>query len=129
MQKIPTEKVEGEQFRWWLESEGYKYTHIANEIGIAGKVGMLVNKAKKSQGLKKWVPDYMIILKRWSLLFIELKRRKKILKNWKLWASPSKVSDEQKEWIKALSQVENVEAKIAHWWEEAVRIVEEMENF
>lgn len=129
MQIIPTEKVEGEKFRWWLESKNYKYTHIANEIGIAGKVWMLVNKAKKSQWLQKGVPDYLIILKRWSLLFIELKRQRKILKSGKLWASPSKVSDEQKKWIAWLSAVENVEARIAYWCDEAVKIVEEMEDF
>lgn len=47
----------------------------------------------------------MIILKRNSLLFIELKRQKKSL---------SKVSKEQKEWIKALNDISNVEAVVAY---------------
>lgn len=129
MQNIPHEKVEGENFRCWLESENYHYSHLANEIGTGGVVGIRIGKAKKSQWTKRGVPDYMIILKRGSLLFIELKRRRRRLKSGKLGASPSKISDEQKAWISWLSAVENVEAKIAYGSDDAKKIVQEMEDF
>ena len=70
----------------------------------------------------------MIILKSWSLLFIELKLKWKILKNWKIWASPSKISDEQKEWLRSLANIDNVEALIAYWFDHAKEIIQEQEN-
>ena len=125
---IPTEEQEGKELARLLDLNWYLYTHIANEIWIAGRVGMLVNRKKKIQGLKKWVPDYMIILKNWWLLFIELKRQRKILKSWKLWASPSVISEEQKKWIEALNKINNVEAYICFWALEAWEKVKEVEE-
>ncbi len=127
--KILREDQEWEILKNWLEANNYKFTHIANEIWIAGKVWMLVNRKKIKQGLKKWFPDYFIKLKRNSALFIELKRKRKILKSWKLWSSPSKVSEEQKDWIKELNEIANIEAHICYWAEEAIRLIEEMEEF
>ncbi len=127
--KILREDQEWEILKNWLEANNYKFTHIANEIWIAGKVWMLVNRKKIKQGLKKWFPDYFIKLKRNSALFIELKRKRKTLKSWKLWSSPSKVSEEQKDWIKELNEIANIEAHICYWAEEAIRLIEEMEEF
>lgn len=78
--------------------------------------------------VSKWVPDYMLILKRWSLLFLELKRQKKILKSWKIGASPSIVSEEQKVWVEKLNNIDNVWAFIAYGCDEAIKIIEEQEN-
>ena len=127
--KILREDQEWEILKNWLEANNYKFTHIANEIWIAGKVWMLVNRKKIKQGLKKWFPDYFIKLKRNSALFIELKRKRKTLKSWKLWSSPSKVSEEQKDWIKELNEIANIEAHICYWAEEAIKLIEEMEEF
>ena len=117
---IPTEEQEGKEFARLLDLNWYFFTHIANEIWI--------NRKKKTQGLKKWVPDYMIILKNWWLLFIELKRQRKILKSWKLWASPSVISEEQKKWIETLNKINNVEAYICFWALEAWEKVKEVEE-
>lgn len=127
--EILREDQEWEILKNWLEANNYKFTHIANEIWIAGKVWMLVNRKKIKQGLKKWFPDYFIKLKRNSALFIELKRKRKTLKSWKLWSSPSKVSEEQKDWIKELNEIANIEAHICYWAEEAIKLIEEMEEF
>lgn len=127
--EVLKEEQEWEILKNWLEANNYKFTHIANEIWISGRIWMLVNRKKIKQGLKKWFPDYCIILKRRSLLFLELKRKRKTLKSWKLWSSPSKVSEEQKIWIKELNEIANIEAHICYWAEEAIRLIEEMEEF
>jgi len=82
--KIPTENQEAEQLANWLKVNNYLFTHIANESGLPPKVAMLSAIRKKRMGLSPGVPDFMIILKQGSLLFIELKRQRRVLKNGKL---------------------------------------------
>lgn len=125
---IPTEEHEWELLANWLRANNYRSAHIANEIGIKWHIWMLVNKKKKKQWLSKWFPDYCIILKRWSLLFIELKRQRKVLKSGKLWASPSLISKEQLEWIEELNNISNVQAEIAYWFQDAVTIIQNIEK-
>lgn len=125
---IPTEKQEWEKLANILKANQYKFTHIANEIWISGKVWMLVNKSKKLQWLNKWFPDYCIILKRWSLLFVELKRQRKRLKSGKIWSSPSVISKEQIEWINALNNIPNIEAHICYWADEAIELILRLES-
>lgn len=126
--EILREEQEWEILKNWLEANNYKFTHIANEIWIAGKIWMLVNKKKIKQGLKKWFPDYCIILKRRSLLFLELKRAKKVLKSGRLSTSNSKVSEEQKLWISELNKIQNVEACVCYGAFEAIALIQELEN-
>ena len=57
-----------------------------------------------------------------------MKLPRKILKNGKLGASPSKISPEQKEWIEFLQKIDNAEARIAYGFDEAKEIVMECEN-
>lgn len=66
----------------------------------------------------------MIILKRNSLVFIELKKEK-----WAKWGmNGSNISDEQKIWIENLSRIDNVDACICHWAEEAISLIQLLEN-
>jgi hypothetical protein len=124
---IPTEEIEWEKLANWLRANNYIFTHIANEIGIRGHIWMLVNKKKVKQWLSKWFPDYCIILKKWALLFLELKRQKRILKNWKLWASPSIISEEQKKWRLELSKIKNVQCEFAYWADHWIEIIKHLE--
>lgn len=125
---IPSEDIEWQMLANWLRSQWYKFSHIANEIGIAGHVGMLINKKKVKLWLNKWFPDYCIILKRWALLFIELKRKRTIKQNWEPWASPSKVSDEQLDWVSQLSKLDNVDCQICYWHKECIELINLLEN-
>lgn len=125
---IPTENQEAEVLANWLRIKQYTFTHIANESWLPPRVAMLASARKKRMWLSPWVPDFMIILKWGGLLFIELKRKKKVLKSWKLWASPSKVSDEQIEWIEKLNTIYNVQWVFAYWAEEAIKIIWEFEE-
>lgn len=78
--------------------------------------------------MAKGFPDYIIFLKRGGILFLEMKLPRKILKNGKLGASPSKISPEQTEWIEFLQKIDNADARIAYGSEEAKEIVMECEH-
>lgn len=137
---IPIEDIEAESLATWLKYNKYKFTHIPHETPTkrkivdpdTGRVSWVwwhtTNRKNKAKGVVSWFPDYCIILKRGSLLFIELKRQKQRLQNWKLWASPSKVSDEQKEWVATLWSIENVMACICYWWQDAMQQILYYEN-
>ena len=106
-------------FAQWLRSNWYKFHHIANEKGTSWKYAMLAQMKKKRLGMSKGFPDYCIILKRWSLLFIELKKERG--KKW--WLNGSSISPEQECWIQDLHRLNNVGAFFAHGVEEAKEIV------
>ena len=128
MKKSNSEDLECEAFKYWLNSKNYRFTHVANEIGVGGLIGIKIGSRNKKIGVSKWFPDYIIFLKKWWVLFLEMKLPRKILKNGKLGASPSKISPEQKEWIEFLQKIDNAEARIAYGFEEAREIVMECEN-
>lgn len=116
---IPLETIEQQTVAKWLDCNNYTFTHIANESWLPPRVAMIVWKKKKAMWLKPWVPDFMILLKRSSLLFIELKRAKKSL---------SKVSKEQQAWIDSLNTIQNVQAVACYWAEEAINTILKIEN-
>ena len=119
MKNNPLEEVEAMILAGWLSLKKYTFTHIANESWQRSSpniIQMMIK--KKKMGVSKWVPDFIIILKRWSLLFIELKRLK-----WSI------VSKEQKSWIEKLSQIENIEARVVYWSQEAIQLIQELEDF
>ena len=129
MKKSNPEDLECEAFKYWLHSKNYRFTHIANEIGVGGLIGIKIGSRNKKIGVSKWFPDYIIFLKNGGILFLEMKLPRKILKNGKLGASPSKISPEQTEWIEFLQKIDNADARIAYGFDEAKEIVERCENF
>ncbi len=127
---IPTEDQEAEQLANWLRNNNYTFTHIWNESWQRWTRNIIIMMAKKKRlWVSKWFPDYCIILKRWALLFIELKRQKKLLKSWKLWASPSVISNEQIEWLKSLNNVANVQGEICYGAGESIDLINKLENY
>lgn len=128
MSKVPPEKFEWEMFANWLRDNNYKFAHIANEIGTGGFAGAMIARTKNKQGLSKGLPDYLILTKNWLIVFIELKRQRPILKSWKLWKSPSVVSQEQLDWIDALNTFDCVRASIAYGYEDAISLLNYYEN-
>ena len=109
-------------FATWLRSHGYRFAKLPNETFTKSW-----NQKRKNtlEWVSAWFPDFLIVLKRWSLLFIELKKER-----WKRWgANGSNYSDpNQLEWLSSLDSINNVKACFASWWEDAVRIVEECET-
>lgn len=128
MKPLKWENLEAEKLAQWLRYNQYRFTHIWSEAWQRGTANIIAMMArKKRMWTSPWFPDYCIILKRSSLLFLELKRPRPILKSWKLWASPSKVSEEQEGWIEALSRIDNVEAMICYWADESIKLIETLE--
>ena len=124
---IPTENQEAEALARWLKCKWYIFTHIANESWLPPKVAMLSAMRKKRMWLSPWFPDFCIILKCKSLLFIELKRAidySKSEKGRKL----SVTSKEQLEWQKELNKVKNIQCEICYWAKEAINLIENLDN-
>lgn len=121
---IPTESQETIALANWLRLNNYFFTKNPNETFTKF---FNVKRKNKLEWVSPWVPDMMIILKRWSLLFIELKRRKKVLKSGKLSSSNSKVSEEQKKWISELNKINNVQAEVCYGCDEAIELIEKLE--
>lgn len=97
----------------WLEENNYKFTSIPNSTYTKSFKQKMVNTLT---WLRPWLCDILIILKRGSLLFIELKKKK-----WKRWGMNwSTISDEQLDWIDKLQNIDNIEACICHWHEESI---------
>ncbi len=122
---IPKEQLEQEMLVKWLEFNKYDFWRIRNESDWRSFYKWAI---RKKSWVKPWICDMWVILKRWSLLAIELKRQRRVLKSWKLWASPSVISEEQKEWIKKLNEIDNVSAEIAYWCDDAIKIIKHYEN-
>ena len=117
---IPKEDKEAEGLAYWLRLNWYIFTHIWNESWQRWTINIIKMMAKKKRlWVSKGVPDFLCILKRWSLLFIELKRAKKSL---------SKVSKEQQSWIDELNKLTNIEAHICYWCKEAIKLIESLES-
>lgn len=113
---IPKETEEQQILSNWLRANNYTFYKSPSET-------YTTSWKQKRKNTLEWVtrgfPDVTIILKRWSLLFIELKRIKKSL---------SKVSVEQKMWQDELNKLTNIQAEICYWSDEAINRIIEIEN-
>lgn len=105
----------------WLEFNHYKFSAIPNSTYTTSWNQKRINKVT---WVRAGVPDIMIILKRWALLFIELKKVK-----WKRGGmNGSTVSEFQASWIEELSKIDNVDACVCHWFEDAKNMIEILEK-
>lgn len=118
---LPTEAEEQIAFVEWLERKGLKFSAIPNSTFTGGYAGG--NKFKNwgtvkklhNMGLRKGLPDMVVVIPKVALVFIEMKRKKL-----------SKTYPEQKEWIDALNSVENVGAYICKGADEAISIINQL---
>lgn len=120
MATVPKEDYESEKLANRLDNYWYRFSAIRNESDTKSFYKW---KKRKKMWVRPWIPDFCIILKRWSMCFVELKRQRPLLKSWKLWTSPSKVSLEQIEWKKKLRATPNVFAEICFGVEEAILFI------
>ncbi len=122
---IPKESEEQINLASWLKVNNYLSYKSPSETYTTSWNQKRKNKA---EGVTKGFPDICIILKRWSLLFIELKRQKRILKSWKIWKSPSIISKEQLEWQEELNKLQNIQCEICYWFNESIKLIKELEK-
>lgn len=124
------EDIEVQILANYLRSNNYIFSNIMNETGLPPKIAMRIWIKRKKLWLSKWFPDLCIILKRWSLLFIEMKKKRSKKANWELYSLSSdwiSKSPEQEKWIGELNKIQNVEACFCFWADEAIQKVKEME--
>ena len=126
-----TENQESEALAKYLRNNWYMFTHIANESWLPTKVAMKAWARKKRMWLSPWFPDYCIVLKIWSLFFIELKKKRTRKKNGEYKALSTDhivVSKEQEHWKTQLNTIPNVQCNICYWHEESISIIKELDN-
>lgn len=109
----PLEKDEGLALVAYLRTRGLTFHHSPNETGHTPEARRRAIRMKQ-QGTSPGYPDYTIIVGG-SMLFIELKR---------LYGSTT--SQEQKDWITAINQVDNCQAIIAKGALEAIALIEQL---
>lgn len=117
--KIPLEDDEAVCLSRWLKLKKIPHTHVPLE----GLMKIQYMKKLSAMGCSKGFPDYIIFTPS-KQIFIELKRRKKILKNGNIGASPSKVSGEQNKWIDTINCYDYAVGFVAYGWNEAQEFIE-----
>lgn len=122
---VPLESIEQETLANWLRAHNYMFYKSPSETYTTS---WNAKRKNKLEWVTKGFPDTVIILKKGSLLFIELKRQRRKLKSGKLWESPSKVSPEQLEWEKELNNIDNVQCEICYGATAAIETIIFLEN-
>jgi len=129
MTTVPTEKIEQQVFVETAKILGCEVFAIYNENSI--KNPGFFQRRKKS-GWQKGIADLFVIVpaeksitEKNCGLFIEMKRKNPILKNGKIGKSPSKVCDEQIEFIKKINGIDGVQGKICFGEEDATNFLKQ----
>lgn len=104
--KPPSEAFEQQLLIVWLEARNYRFSSIPN-ASMSKRQGI----KNVREGLRKGLPDLLILLKAGKPLWIELKRSR-----------GGRVSPEQKQWIQALNDCGS-RAFVARGAAEAIEIV------
>jgi hypothetical protein len=112
--KLPALTEDQEQINLvaYLEIRGLKFTAIPNHTYNPNFSQQIKN---KRLGLRKGLPDMLVVLPSIGLIFIELKRTK-----------GSTTSPEQRSWIAALNTCPGVEARVCKGAAEAIAFIEEL---
>ena len=121
------EDIEAKSLSKRLTLNNYDHTHIWNESWIHWKAAIIQAVKKKSMWQSAWFPDYCIVLKKWSLLFLELKKKRKVLKSWKL-STSKETSTEQDKRLDILWSIDNVYSCVWYWWRDSIEKIKEFET-
>lgn len=112
----------------WLRANDYIFTKSPNETFTKFHN---VKRKNVLEGVSRGVPDMMILLKRQSLLFIELKKARTRKKNWDFKALSSDwidISEHQTKWIEELNKIPNVQGEFSYGADEAIKLIESLEK-
>ena len=113
----------------WLEQNGYTFSMIPNDTYTPGWKQKVKNKIL---WLRPGLSDLLIVLKRKSLLFLEMKVPKKryLKKNGELWKARivNGPSENQLFWKNTLNSVNNVSYEIAYGSKQAISLIEYFEK-
>lgn len=127
---IPTEAQEQRNLVMWLRYKRLFFFAPTNENNTynQNKKYAMINEVKaKSMGKLKGVSDLVVFMPNF-ILFIELKRRPKKLKNGNYSISHTKVSKEQEAFIKKANGYHYAKAIVAYGADDAIRYIERCLN-
>lgn len=116
---LPTEAQEQLALIQWMNIKNIEYFAVPN----GGSRHKLEAINLKRQGVKAGVSDMVVLLKT-QILFIELKRRKKVLKSGKLSTSHTATSQAQIDFIDKVNQFPYAKGKVCYGWQEAKEFIE-----
>lgn len=123
---IPTEAEEQKALVEWLRLKRIFHFSPMNENNSHKqnrKYAMIAEQKAKSMGKVKGASDIVVFLPD-EILFIELKRRKKVLRGGGLSISHTKVSKEQYDFMTKVNKYEYADATICYGWIEAKTLIE-----
>lgn len=111
----------------WLQAKKIFYFAIMNENiqsfkdkNLAIRIGVKHKKAGRVRGTS----DIVVMLDK-KILFIELKRARRVLKNGKLSSAKANVSDEQISFLKSINEFDYAKGKVCYGCKEAIEFIEE----
>ena len=116
---LPTEAQEQLALIQWMNIKNIEYFAVPN----GGSRHKLEAINLKRQGVKAGVSDIVVLLDN-KILFVELKRRKKLLKSGKLSTSHTSTSQAQTDFISKVSEYPYAQGKVCYGWEEAKEFIQ-----
>ena len=126
MKAIPLETEEQKDLIKWLKKNNifhFAPTNENNSYKQNRKYAMIAEVKAKAMGKVKGTSDLIIMLPN-KLLFIELKRKAKVLKSGKLSVSHTNTSDEQKSFLKAVNGFGYAEGRVCYGSAEAIEYIQ-----
>lgn len=108
----PLENDEGKALHQWLDLMGYRHFHVSNESQLSGRNALIRGAKLKAQGQQRGVPDYCILGKSGTFVWIELKRQK-----------GGTVSKEQCYWLTELARMPASCSAVCRGWEAASKFI------
>lgn len=124
---IPSEAIEQQKLIQWLRLNKifhYATTNENNSYKQDRKYAMIAEQKAKAQGKLKGVADITVLLPN-KILFIELKKQGKKLKNGNISHSNSKVSDEQIAFLEKVNSFDYAIGKVCYGFDDAKKFIEE----
>lgn len=128
---ILTEADEQKFLVQWLRAK--KIFHFAptnenNTYKQNPKYAMIAEQKAKAMGKLKGTSDLIVMLPT-KILFIELKRRKKLLKNGKYSTSHTNISKEQIDFLENVAQFSYADSAVCYGAKEAIEYIEQHISF
>ena len=124
---IPSEAIEQQKLVQWLRLKKifhYATTNENNSYKQDRKYAMIAEQKAKAQGKLKGVADITVLLPN-KILFIELKKQGKVLKNGTVSHSNSTVSPEQIAFLEKVNSFDYAEGRVCYGFEAAKKFIEE----
>lgn len=124
---LPTEAEEQHSVVEWLRYNNIMHFAPTNENNTYKqnrKYAMIAEQKAKAAGKLKGVSDLIVMLPN-KILFIEMKRRRKLLKNGCTSITHTKVSKEQYEFLTKVNKFDYAEGVVCYGAKEAIELIKQ----